>query len=135
MRIKILIADDNETNTRILSRRLDERGYDIVVAHNGHDAVRKAIETMPDLILMDLVMPDMNGWDATKAIRENTSTANIPIVAVSANIDDDDKELITDFGFSDYCIKPIKVREFLIKLKSWIHVTDDDVDAMEPLAI
>lgn len=105
--IRILIAEDNEMNREMLMRRLTRRGYEILVAKNGEEAVEVAGKEQPDIILMDMRMPIMDGWCATQELKKQESTQGIPIIGLSANAMDGDKERAIEAGCDDYCTKPV----------------------------
>ncbi len=106
MKKKILIVEDNLDLTYILLRLVEYAGYDSILAVNGKEAVEMADSQMPDLILMDIMMPEMNGFEATRLIRENPKTRCIPIIAVTAMSSAKDREECLKCGCSDYMSKP-----------------------------
>ena len=106
---KILIIEDNELNRDMLSRRLSRRGFEISTATNGVEGVEQAKKIMPDLILMDLSLPEMDGWVATKTIKQNPSTSHIPIIALTAHALPDDEARAREAGCVDYATKPIDI--------------------------
>jgi len=106
MKKKILIVEDNLDLTYILLRLVEYAGYDSILAVNGKEAVEMADSQMPDLILMDIMMPEMNGFEATRLIRENPKTRCIPIIAVTAMSSAQDREECLKCGCSDYMSKP-----------------------------
>ena len=103
---KILIVEDNLDLTYILLRLVENAGYDSILAINGKEAVEMAAAQMPDLILMDIMMPEMNGFEATRLIRQNPKTRCIPIIAVTAMSSAKDREECLKSGCSDYMSKP-----------------------------
>ncbi|NIO11462.1 MAG: response regulator [Deltaproteobacteria bacterium] len=103
---KILIVEDNLDLTYILLRLVENAGYDSILAVNGKEAVEIADHQLPDLILMDIMMPEMNGFEATRLIRENPNTRCIPIIAVTAMSSAKDREECLKSGCSDYMSKP-----------------------------
>ena len=103
---KILIVEDNLDLTYILLRLVENAGYDSILAINGKEAVEMAASQMPDLILMDIMMPEMNGFEATRLIRQNPKTRCIPIIAVTAMSSAKDREECLKSGCSDYMSKP-----------------------------
>ena len=103
---KILIVEDNLDLTYILLRLVEYAGHDSILAVNGKEAVEMADSQMPDLILMDIMMPEMNGFEATRLIRENPKTRSIPIIAVTAMSSAKDREECLKCGCSDYMSKP-----------------------------
>ncbi len=109
----ILIVEDNERNLKLVRDVLQVKGYATVEAGTAEDGIRIAAERLPQLILMDIQLPGMNGIDALKALRADARTAHIPVVAVTASVMQQDRTLITQAGFDGYVGKPISVREFL----------------------
>src|SRR5689334_2749463 len=104
---KILLVEDNAENWEMLSRRLSRRGYAIVVARDGQQAVDMALSERPDLILMDMNMPVLDGWEATRRIREAEATRCVPIIAVTAHGLAGDREKILEAGCDDHHAKPV----------------------------
>lgn len=102
---KILLVEDNEMNRDMLSRRLDKRGYDVITAIDGQQAVDKASESRPDLILMDMELPVKDGWTASREIKALPN--NIPIIALTAHALSGDREKALDAGCDAYATKPI----------------------------
>lgn len=105
---KILVVEDNEDTREILLYRLQSMGsYEVLLASNGKEALDIATRTRPDLIIMDLKMPIMDGWEATKALRETDWGKNLPIIALTAQAMERDEEKALGAGCSDYIAKPI----------------------------
>jgi two-component system, cell cycle response regulator DivK len=117
---KILLVEDNEMNRDMLSRRLERRGYEIVVAVDGLQGVEMASAEHPDLILMDMSLPIMDGWEATKNIKANQSTQSIPIIALTAHAMSGDREQALKAGCDDYDTKPIDLPRLLTKIEVFI---------------
>ena len=99
---KILYVEDNEDNVYMLQRRLTRKGFDVVIAENGQVGVEKSKSESPDLILMDLSMPVMDGWDAIKVIKGDESTKSIPVIALSAHAMEEHRERAMASGADDY---------------------------------
>ncbi len=114
--LKVLLVEDNELNSDMLSRRLQRAGYAVVVASDGADGVAKAISERPDLILMDISLPIMDGWEATQQIKANTQTAHIPIIALTAHAMAGDREKALAAGCNDYDTKPVELPRLLGKI-------------------
>lgn len=114
--MKILLVEDNEMNRDMLSRRLIKRGFDVPMAVDGQRAIEMAVSEAPDLILMDISLPVMNGWDATRAIRANPATAKIPIIALTANANEGDRAAALEAGCDEYDTKPVDVNRLLEKI-------------------
>ena len=109
----ILIVEDNEKNMKLVRDVLRVKGYATIEATTAEDGIALANEQKPDLILMDIQLPGMNGIDALRVLRADPATARIPAIAVTASVMQQDRNLITDAGFDGYVGKPINLREFL----------------------
>ncbi len=120
---KILLVEDNEMNRDMLSRRLQRRGYEIVVAVDGAQGVAMANSEHPDLILMDMSLPIMDGWEATKSIKANADTKSIPIIALTAHAMSGDREQAIAAGCDDYDTKPIDLSRLLTKIEVFIEAS------------
>ncbi len=118
----ILIIDDNELNIKLIKGLFKKRKpeYVILEALTAEDGIKIAFENIPDLILMDIQLPDMNGLDATKEIKRETKTRDIPIVALTSYAMDGDEEKAKNSGCSGYITKPIDTREFLINIERFL---------------
>ncbi|MEF2550256.1 response regulator [Aurantimonas sp. A2-1-M11] len=114
--VKILVVEDNEMNRDMLSRRLERKGYEVVVAIDGKAGVEASATARPDLILMDMSLPIIDGWEATRRIRAEPSTATIPIIALTAHAMAGDREKAMNAGCSDYETKPIEWPDLLDKI-------------------
>ena len=117
---KILIVEDNEMNRDMLSRRLERKGYDVVMAEDGKKGVDMSKSENPDLILMDLSLPVMDGWEATSTIKGNEETNSIPIIVLTAHAMAGDREKALDAGADEYDTKPIDFKRLLGKIKEFI---------------
>jgi CheY-like chemotaxis protein len=115
---KILLVEDNEMNRDMLSRRLERKGYQIVMAVDGGAGVEMATSEKPDLILMDMSLPVMNGWEATRQIKANPDTAAIPVIALTAHAMATDREKALEAGCEDYDTKPIELPRLLEKMET-----------------
>ena len=113
---KILLVEDNEMNRDMLSRRLAKRGFDVVVASDGSSAAAAATTERPDLILMDLSLPDMDGCEVTRLVRAQPATASIPIIALTAHAMETDRLRALDAGCQDYDTKPVDLARLLAKI-------------------
>jgi signal transduction histidine kinase len=116
----ILIAEDNEANIMTISSYLAAKGYRLVLAKNGEEAIAIAVSASPDLILMDVQMPLMDGLEATRCIRQIASLANVPIIALTALAMADDRDLCLDAGANEYLTKPIKLRELVMMIQTFL---------------
>ena len=117
---KILIVEDNEMNRDMLSRRLERKGYDVVMAEDGQKGVDMSKSERPDLILMDLSLPVMDGWEATSTIKSDENTKNTPIIVLTAHAMAGDREKALEAGADEYDTKPIDFKRLLGKIKDFI---------------
>jgi CheY-like chemotaxis protein len=115
---RILIVEDNEMNRDMLSRRLERKGYQIAIAIDGGEAVRMTTAEPPDLVLMDMSLPVMDGAEATQAIRQVESLRHLPILALTASAMAGDKELALAAGCDDYDTKPVDLPRLLGKIEA-----------------
>jgi two-component system, cell cycle response regulator DivK len=115
---KILLAEDNEENWEMLSRRLSRRGYVVLIARDGQQAVDMAVSEAPDLILMDMDMPVVDGWEATRRIRGMPETCDVPIIAVTAHGMEGDREKILEAGCGDHHTKPVELTRLLAQIEA-----------------
>ena len=118
---KILLVEDNEVNRNMLSRRLERKGYEVIFALDGAVAVDQALAEKPALILMDMSLPVMDGWEATRTIKANPETSGIPIIALTAHVMAGDKEKAMRAGCEDYDTKPIDFPRLFSKIESLIN--------------
>lgn len=115
---RIMIVEDNEENRDSLTRRLQRRGFEIVDAENGRVAVEKARAEAPDLILMDMNMPELDGWEATRQIKQLAGMASVPVIALTAHAMTGDRERAMEAGCSDYHTKPIEFPKLMAQIES-----------------
>ncbi len=113
---KILLVEDNEMNRDMLSRRLTRRGYTVVIAEDGQQGVDMATSERPDLILMDMSLPVMDGWEATRRIKESGATKSIPVIALTAHAMSEDRDQALAAGCEDFDTKPIELDRLLEKI-------------------
>ncbi len=113
---KILLVEDNEMNRDMLSRRLARRGYEVVIAVDGREGVAAAGREAPDLILMDMSLPEIDGWEATRLIRADARTAGIPVIALTAHAMAGDRDRALEAGCDDYDTKPVELERLLEKM-------------------
>lgn len=118
--LTILLVEDNEDNRIIYSTVLRHTGYEVVEAQDGVQAVALARQLHPDLILMDISIPEIDGWEATKILRHDPTTREIPIIALTAHALADDRERATAVGFTSYLAKPIEPRAVVAEVRRWI---------------
>ena len=117
---KILIVEDNEMNRDMLSRRLERKGFEVVMAEDGAKGVDMSKSESPDLILMDLSLPVMDGWEATSTIKADDITKHIPIIVLTAHAMAGDREKALEAGADEYDTKPIDFKRLLGKIKDFI---------------
>jgi CheY-like chemotaxis protein len=115
---KILLVEDNETNRDMLSRRLVKRGYEVVVAVDGREGVAKARTEAPALVLMDMSLPVLDGWEATRELRAHPATRSIPVIALTALALAGDREKALAAGCDDFDTKPIELERLLGKIEA-----------------
>ena len=114
---KVLVVEDNEMNRDMLSRRLQRRGYEVVVSADGEDGVNKARSESPDIILMDMDLPVLDGWAATKMLKAAPETQNIPVIALTAHAMAGDREKALEAGCDDYDTKPVEFARLVEKME------------------
>ena len=115
---KLLLVEDNEMNRDMLSRRLRRRGYEVVTAEDGQVGVDMASSETPDLILMDMSLPGLDGWEATRQIKSVPETQGIPVLALTAHAMAGDREKAMEAGCDDYDTKPIEFTRLLDKIQN-----------------
>ena len=113
---KILLVEDNEMNRDMLSRRLQRRGHEVLVAADGADGVAKARAEVPSLILMDMSLPILDGWEATRQIKADPATSAIPVIALTAHAMSEDRERALAAGCDDYDTKPVEFPRLVGKI-------------------
>ena len=113
---RILLVEDNEMNRDMLSRRLVRNGYEVLIAMDGQQGADMALSERPDLILMDMSLPVIDGWEATRRIRANDATRRIPVIALTAHAMAGDREKAMDAGCDDYDTKPVEIARLLGKI-------------------
>lgn len=117
---RILLVEDNEMNRDMLARRLAKKGYEVVIAVNGAEGVELAITQAPDLILMDMSLPILDGWEATRQLKASPATQTIPVIALTAHAMTEDCQKARDAGCDDYDTKPIEITRLLGKIQSFL---------------
>lgn len=114
----ILIVEDNEMNRDMLSRRLERRGYAVLLAVDGENGIAMARANVPDLILMDMSLPVMDGWEATRRLKTDDALKHIPVIALTAHAMANDREKALEAGCDDYDTKPIELPRLLAKMEA-----------------
>jgi len=115
---KILLVEDNEMNRDMLSRRLERKGYQVVIAVDGQQGVDMAATESPELILMDMSLPVIDGWEATRRIKADERTRQIPVIALTAHAMQGDEQKAKDAGCDDYDVKPVELPRLLGKMEA-----------------
>jgi two-component system cell cycle response regulator DivK len=123
---KILVVEEDEASSTMLFRRLTRRGYAVTIAVDGAEAVSRAISEKPDLILMDMSLPVMNGWDATRKIKSSLETHSIPVIALTGHAMPGDRESALEAGCDDYDTKPVELPRLLEKIEKLLRPGNDD---------
>ena len=121
---KILYVEDNPDNVYMLTRRLKKKGFELIIAGDGQEGIDKAIEESPDLILMDLSLPTMDGWTATAKIKKIEEVKDIPIIALSAHAMPEHRDRAIKAGCSDYDTKPVDIKRLLSKIGQYIELPE-----------
>ena len=114
---RILLVDDNEMNRDMLSRRLARRGFEMLIAENGQSGVDLTVSERPDLVLMDMSLPVMDGWEATRRLKADPNTSTIPIIALTAHAMASDREQALEAGCDDYDSKPVDLTRLVRKIE------------------
>ena len=117
---RVLIVEDNELNRDMLSRRLARRGYEVLIAHDGAEGVAMATSTGPDVVLMDMSLPVLDGWEATRRLKAAPGTRAIPIIALTAHAMTGDEAKARDAGCDDFDTKPVEIDRLIGKIERWI---------------
>jgi CheY-like chemotaxis protein len=115
---KILLVEDNEMNRDMLSRRLQRKGYDVVIAEDGERALTLAPLEEPDLILMDVSLPAMDGWQVTRLLKSDKNTCHVPVIALTAHALSSDREKAFEVGCDDYDTKPVEFGRLSEKIEN-----------------
>ena len=123
---KLLLVEDNEMNRDMLSRRLIRKGYDIAIAVSGDEAVEKTRSENPDLVLMDISLPGMDGWEATRILKSDPATRPIPVIALTASVLPEEKDRCLAAGMSAVLGKPFSIEQLRSEVHKWL--TDDAAD-------
>ena len=121
MMIRILLVEDNEMNRDMLSRRLERKEFEVIIAVDGQAGINMAASEAPDLILMDLSLPVIDGWEATRQIKANPATQSIPVIALTAHAMAGDEEKALQAGCDDYDTKPVNFQRLLGKIETLLN--------------
>ncbi len=125
---RILLVEDNELNRDMLGRRLARRGYEILVAADGHSGLALAVEASPHLIIMDMGLPVMDGWEATRRLKADVRTRHIPVIGLSAHALDGDRCRALECGCDDYDTKPVDMDRLVAKIRSLLEAPRNAAD-------
>jgi CheY-like chemotaxis protein len=117
---KILIIDDNEENRDALSRRLQRRGFQVVLAVDGLEGMEMVRLEKPDIVLMDMNMPNLDGWEATRQLKADPATRDVPIIALTAHAMAGDRERSLEVGCADYHTKPVEMAKLLGQIEAFL---------------
>jgi CheY-like chemotaxis protein len=120
---RILLVEDNEMNRDMLARRLQRRGYGVLIAPDGAEGVAQAQAEVPDLILMDMSLPVLDGWEATRRLKATPETRAIPVIALTAHAMSGDREKALEAGCDDYDTKPVEFNRLLAKIEALLNRT------------
>lgn len=115
---KILLVEDNEMNRDMLSRRLQRREFDVVIAVDGKEGIEKASNETPDLILMDMSLPEIDGWEANRRLKADDTTRHIPVIALTAHAMESDAAKAREAGCDDFDTKPVDLKRLLAKIQN-----------------
>ena len=118
---KILLVEDNEMNRDMLSRRLVRNGFEVVMAVNGQEGVDMTVSERPDLVLMDMSLPVMDGWEATRRLKADDSTKGIPVIALTAHAMESDREQAMQAGCDDFDTKPVDIQRLVGKINALLN--------------
>ena len=121
---KILLVEDNVMNRDMLSRRLQRRGFEVAIAMDGEQGVNMAVSEAPDLILLDMSLPVLSGWDAAQKLKADPATQKIPIIALTAHAMGGDREKALEAGCDEYDTKPVEIKRLLEKMTHFLKGTD-----------
>ena len=119
---KVLLVEDNEMNRDMLSRRLIRRGFEVVFAVNGKEGVDIARSEKPDIILMDMSLPVMDGWEATRCVKSDDATSSVPVIGLTAHAMSGDREKAIEAGCDDYDTKPVEINRLIGKMERLLGV-------------
>jgi two-component system alkaline phosphatase synthesis response regulator PhoP len=121
---RILVVDDDKEVVRLMRGYLEQSGYEVLVAYNGQTAMHIIHHDRPDLVLLDLMLPDQDGWDITRAVRSNPSIQHTPIIMLTARVTDADKIVGLEIGADDYVTKPYNPREVVSRVRARLRIQD-----------
>jgi CheY-like chemotaxis protein len=114
---RILLIEDNELNRDMLSRRLERRGYEVIVAVDGEEGLHRAAADRPDLVLMDMSLPVLDGWEATRRLKAAPETRHLPVIGLTAHAMPADREKVLEAGCDEYDTKPVELPRLIAKIE------------------
>jgi len=117
----LLLVEDNDLNRDMLSRRLEKMNYTVLLAVNGREGVEMTRSHVPDLVLMDINMPILDGWDAVRLLKNAPDTRKIPVIALTAHAMSSDRDKADEIGFDDYATKPVDFPALVHMIEAWLH--------------
>lgn len=120
MAVRILLVEDNELNLDMLSRRLKRKKFEVLVAEDGQTGIEVAAAEQPDLVLMDMSLPVLDGWEATRRLKADPATRDIPVIALTAHAMAEDRQKALAAGCDDYDTKPVEFRRLLRKIAAFL---------------
>jgi two-component system, cell cycle response regulator DivK len=123
----ILVIEDNEMNRDMLSRRLQRKGYHVILAVDGRNGIAAAHSGTPDLILMDMSLPEIDGWEATRRLKADESTRRIPVIALTAHAMVSDRQRALEAGCDEFETKPVEFQRLLTKIRAMLGTTAQDL--------
>ena len=128
---KLLLVEDNELNRDMLTRRLERRGYETLIAVDGEQGLEVARRSHPHLILMDMSLPVLDGWEATRQLKKSPETSAIPIVALTAHAMSGDRERALEAGCDEYDTKPVEFPRLVAKIEALLHANDAHASGLQ----
>ena len=117
---KVLLVEDNDVNREMMTRRLQRRNYEVIAAVNGEEAISKTQSEHPDLILMDMSLPVLDGWEATRRLKADPATVTIPIIGLTAHAMSSDRQLALEAGCNDYATKPVEFDKLIEMINRYL---------------
>jgi CheY-like chemotaxis protein len=115
---RILLVEDNELNRDMLSRRLERRGHEVVIAVDGEEGLRLAASAKPDIVLMDMSLPVLDGWEATRRLKSDSATRHLPVLGLTAHAMPADRDKVLEAGCDEYDTKPVELPRLLAKIEA-----------------
>jgi CheY-like chemotaxis protein len=115
---RILLVEDNELNRDMLSRRLERRGYEVLIAVDGEEGLRLAASAKPDLVLMDMSLPVLDGWEATRRLKSDAATRHLPVLGLTAHAMPADRDKVLEAGCDEYDTKPVELPRLIAKIEA-----------------